>query len=262
MNTKPKLTTTLLLLTGAALGAGANAAPQARHYVPPPDSYLRYSVYSVNQLIQEVQQDPQVRRRYARQFQIPESQVAQYMRRNLVESWVPQTGTYSVYCVNRAGRVFTVRQKFRKGTKVFALRNGEPVMKWICGNPLMRYHAEVAMAPIVRQKISPSIQALTPADAPAAVLVPGEAAATTLISLPVAEGASSIFPAASRALFALPLLGFLSQNGRGGGGGTPPPLVPHTPPDVPEPAAPALLLAALPLTVLIAARRRAGTLRR
>ena len=261
VNTKFRLNAALLMLTGLASATAAGASSPARHYMPPPDSYLQYSVYSVSQLVQEVQDNPLVRRRYAQQFQIPESQVGAYLRRNLVESWVPQTGTYSVYCVNRAGKIFTVRQTFRKGTKVFALRNGEPVMKWICGNPLMRYHADLAMGNIVRQKISPSIQALTPADiAPTVgVVVPGETAALpTLVSLPLRAGGSSVFPSAARALCALPLLGFLSHNG--GGGGTTP-LVPRTPPSVPEPAAPVLLLAALPLSALAVARRRAGTSR-
>jgi hypothetical protein len=261
VNTKSK-STVALLLASLTLGGAVSAAPAAHHYLPPPDSYLRYSVYSVSQLIKEVQQYPSVRQRYAQQFQIPESQVASYMRHNLVESWVPQTGMYTVYCVNHAGKIFTVKQKFHKGTKVFALRNGEPVMKWICGNPLMRYHADLAMAPIVRQKLSPSIQALTPADTTAALLVPGEiAAAPTLVSIPATEGASSIFPGAAKALFALPLLGFLSNSGHGGGGGGTPPLIPHRTPDVPEPASPILLLAALPFAALVIARRRAGTSR-
>ncbi len=264
MNTKPQLTRALMTMAGLALAVAANAATPTRHYAPPPDSYLRYSVYSVNQLVQEVEANPAVRARYARQFQIPESQVGSYMRRNLVESYVPQSGTYSVYCVNRAGKVYTIRQKFRKGTKVFALRNGEPVMKWICGNPLMRYHAELAMAPIVSQKVSPSIQALTPTDVSPSVeaVVPSETGAglPTLVSVPLTVGSSSVFPSAARALFALPLLGFLSQNG-GGGGGTPPPPTPHTAPAVPEPSAPLLLLAALPLAALAVVKRRAGTTR-
>jgi hypothetical protein len=253
---------------GAALGLGslgsaAHSATTVRRYAPPPESYLKYSVYSVSQLIQELKENPSVRERYARHFQIPEDQVVRYMQDNLVESWVPQTRTYTVYCVSPSGKFFPIKQRFRKGTKVFALRNGEPVLKWICGNPLSRTLPVVLTKNIVKKpvtKVSPYLQELTPSE-DENVLVPNEALAPVYqplipltaggASLPfLASGGSGGFPA----LFLLPAA-LLFSHGGGGGGGTTTAVIPP-PPAVPEPGAPTMVLAALPVALLIAARRR------
>lgn len=234
------------------------AAHRVHRVSPPRDSYLQYKVYSVEQLIQQVSENEAVRQRFARHFQIPESRVVSYMRANLVESYVPKTGHYTVYCMRRSGKFYPVKQTFRRGTKVFALRNGEPVMKWVCGNPLSKFLPEVQVRNIPvkpRVKVSPIIQELSPAET-ANVLVPSEIATRVYqpaipfnlaaASAPVLlkSGGNSLLP------FLLPVA-LIGVSG-GGSGGTPP--VPVPGPAVPEAGTLALLGAGLPL--VFAARRR------
>jgi hypothetical protein len=132
------------------------------------DSFLLYKVYSVEQLLLEVEQEPIVRKRFARHFRISEGRVLSYMRNNLVESYIPKSGFYTVYNCRKDGSFYTTKQFFRVGTKVFALRNGQPVMKWVCGNPLakalpaVRKLAQQQTVPVI--KIGGSIETTTPTD--------------------------------------------------------------------------------------------------
>jgi len=143
----------------------------------PADSFLVYKVYSVDQLIAEVKANPQIQRIYARHFRVPQSRVVQYMQANLVESYIPDTGLYTCYCVRQNGLIYPVKQKFTEGTKVFALRNGEPVLKWVCGNPLSKFLPAVETHTIVRDmpviKLAPSTEVVAPTDN-VQILVPTE----------------------------------------------------------------------------------------
>lgn len=246
----------------------AEAAPHAhrsarahknavRHVPTPPDSYLQYKVYSVDQLIQQVSSNPTVRKRFARHFQIPESRVVSYMRANLVESYIPKDGRYTVYCARPSGRFYPVHQTFHRGTKVFALRNGEPVMKWVCGNPLSRFLPSVQvhlsqLPPKVVTKVSPSVQELTPVE-PENILLPSEVSTPVYQPLVPIQLASAATPlvghgGANLLPFLLPvaLIGV-----HGGGGGSTNVVIPA----VPEPGALIYLAAGVPV-ILVGLRRR------
>jgi len=259
--------TTLALVAGCGLvlaAAPAQAAGRAHgsaiasRRVTPPDSYLQYRVYTVDQLIQQVTDSPRVRKRFARHFQIPEERVVSYMKANLVESYVPKTERYTVYCVRPTGRFYPIRQLFQRGTKVFALRNGEPVMKWLCGNPLTKFLPDVNIEKVASYPpeetphtpavvkvadLTESLNVLTPAEISAPVYQP-------IVPIGLGSAATPLYSRAGTSLlpFLLPvaLLGI-----NRGGGNTPTPI-----PAVPEAGSLVYLAAALPLALLVARRRR------
>jgi len=103
----------------------------------PADSFLKTRVETVNQLISQIQSSSVVQKRFSQVFKVPSSTLVSYIRKNVVESYVPATKTYRVWCVSRTGRLFQISSRLTAGTRVFALRNGTPIMKWACGNPLM-----------------------------------------------------------------------------------------------------------------------------
>jgi PEP-CTERM motif len=112
-----------------------------------PDAFVKTELHSVDQLAEVAQSNPRVRRNFARHFGIPESQVATYFRRNLVLTRLRESRDVTVYAVTRTGRIYPVHERLRKGTLVYALRNGEPVLKGLCANPLVRRLPPMAMAP-------------------------------------------------------------------------------------------------------------------
>jgi hypothetical protein len=119
-------------------------------------------------------------------------------------------------------------------------------MKWICGNPLMGFTQQAIAEKPITVKQAPSFQELPAAMDVSALPANGVAEAPLLIP---GTGASSLYALAAIG-GVLPVLGFFSTNG-----GTT--VVPHTPGSVvPEPTAPLLLMAALPLVAFGVVRRR------
>lgn len=268
----------------ASLPVRASAAAQT----VPPDSFLRFRVDTVQQLIRQVKTDPAVRRRYCQLFHVTPQKLVPYIQKNVVESYVPATKTYNVWCVGKNGRLFTVKQHFRAGTRVFALRNGTPVMKWACGNPLISYLPAPPVKPLTEakaptvpteQRVAPSTESIAsevspPAPVEAVVTVPSEFAPVVPNTL-VASSSEMIVPAHSSIRGFVPwipiagaaaLITSASSSGGGttpstavfssGGGGT------SSPGLVPEPSpAVTLLLGLAPLAGLALLARRT-TLRR
>jgi hypothetical protein len=222
---------------------------------------LEYKVYSVDQLIRQVATNPVVRKRFARHFQIPESRVVSYMRANLVESYIPKTGRYTVYCVHRSGKFYPVHQTFHRGTKVFALRNGDPVMKWVCGNPLSHFlpsvHvvvSEAPPAPPAKTKVAAYHDQL-PADT-VETLLPSEVntpAYQPMVPVHLASASTAVFSHGSANL--LPLLlpvALIGVHSGGGSNGVPVAAVPE--------AAPlAMIAAGLPFLLIGMKRRKDRT---
>ena len=237
--------------TTAAFAATKTAVHHHRHHTvvatnsrhTPPDSFLVYKVYSVDQLVDQVQANPAIQLKYARHFHVPQSRIVQYLRANLVESYIPETGTYTCYCVRQNGLIYPVKQKFHEGTKVFALRNGEPVLKWVCGNPLSKYLPAVETHTIVRDmpviKLAPSTEVIAPTDN-VQILVPTESQTIvtnsssdfdalvpqSIVGAAAPEGALFVPAAASGAnwlgaLAGLPVLFATTHNGGSSNGGNP-----------------------------------------
>lgn len=244
----------------AAHHAASGRTLGAHRATTPRDSYLQYKVYSVEQLIQQVSDNPAVRQRFARHFQIPESRVVSYMRANLVESYVPRTGRYTVYCVHRSGKFYPVKQTFRRGTKVFALRNGEPVMKWVCGNPLSKFLPDVQVKNLTEMpvtKVSPSLEELLPAEQ-TNILVPSDIPAPVYqpaVPLSLVSASSPVLAGGGGGSL-LPLLLPVALIGLHGGHSNNQPLPIPLGPTVPEASPLSLLAAGLPLAAAVVAARR------
>jgi hypothetical protein len=248
-----------------------------------PDAFVKTDLHSVDQLVKVTQTNPRIRRNFARHFGIPESQVPTYFRQNLVRTRLKESRSVTVYAVTRTGRIYPVHEHLRKGTVVFALRNGEPVLKGLCANPLVRRLPPMAMAPPATPALPPPVVAAPPVVAPPAppmtAFVPPAPPETALAPLLVPVGAAVLAEAAPvppppvvRAvppggggfnpawLLAAVPLAFIDF---GGGDHNappqeigPPPIIP--PPAIPEPGSWMLLGAGLPAVGLAFRRRTAG----
>lgn len=129
----------MLGLTSAVAAAPTNATP--------PDSFLTTQVQSVNELVYEVNSSPKIAARYGKLFHLPSSEVASYFRHNLVISTLSHDYNGPVYSVRpSSGRIFVIREHIKAGTSVYSLRDGQPVLKWACGNPLSTHLPAIATA--------------------------------------------------------------------------------------------------------------------
>lgn len=113
-----------------------------------PESFLRRPARSAAQVVQQVRSDAVVRARFARFFHLPPGQVASFLQTNLVEGAIAETGFYTVQCVRPGGMVYPTKQALRRGDKVFALRDGRPILQWACGNPLSAFVTPIEAAAI------------------------------------------------------------------------------------------------------------------
>lgn len=122
----------------AALILGSAAVGQRRYARPGPDSFLAFPVESTRELVAALRSDPALRARYARHFGVSEAEAISFVERALVPYRLPQSRTLTVYGVTPAGRIYPVRTRLRRGTRVWATRSGVPILKWLCSNPLTR----------------------------------------------------------------------------------------------------------------------------
>jgi len=226
-------------------------------------SFLGTKVYTASDLIYQLETHPTIAARYARHYHTTPDNIIRYMRENLVESYMPRTQTFKTYWVRGNGQIKTGHERLTKGTRVFALRNGQPVLKWACGNPL------TAGLPPVRTvassttedfhtKVSPSEETLVPSE-PADVIIPTEAPPVMVTQVPSEElrfSTAAIPPVAAGGGFSFPWLPvaaipvIVGVTHPGGGGDSPPP------PPVPESSSIISFAAATGFGVLMLARRR------
>lgn len=181
----------LLSIPILALSAGfsAHAASHAAHSGNRPaqvrpshptanGSFLGQKVYTVPDLIAQIETNPAIASRYARHYHTTPGKVVHYLRSNVVESYMPRTQVFHTYWIRHNGSIRSGNERLVKGTRVFALRNGEPVLKWACGNPLTVslpfVKTKVAAAPVkFAQKMSADIEVHVPSE-PTDTIVPSE----------------------------------------------------------------------------------------
>jgi len=86
----------VVLVAQPILAATSRTGARKSHI--PRDSFLRYSVNSIDALLNEAQNNARVRHLYAKHFGIPESEVVSYMRQNLIVTTIKENKVYTVYC--------------------------------------------------------------------------------------------------------------------------------------------------------------------
>jgi hypothetical protein len=116
----------------------SSSSAQSAHRTPK-DSFLSVQADSVSALVHEIATNSKVQSRYAALYKMPANDVAAYMRKNVEIGHLSRIYQHTVYCVTPSGVIFTERETLKTDEKVFALRNGQPVLRWACGNPLARH---------------------------------------------------------------------------------------------------------------------------
>lgn len=163
MSIEPRRVSFVLVLTilSAALIEGTGLAQQhgnktqvASSRPSMIDAFLNTPVNSTDELVAVLKRDKRLRARYAKHFNMPEDRIIDFIKNALIVDHLRQDRIVSNYCVTKSGRVYALRQVFKKGTKVWALRDGTPILRWACANPLAK-RLPMTMASR-RPRLSPS----------------------------------------------------------------------------------------------------------
>ena len=88
-------------------------------------------------LIRQLRASSTFRRNLSRHFGVPEAELERYIIENVKFTTLDKPLRSDVYAVSRTGRIFKVRQRIPKGTPVFALYDGNVMLKAICSNPVV-----------------------------------------------------------------------------------------------------------------------------
>jgi hypothetical protein len=149
----------------------------------PPNSYLRQPAESRFQLVQQVRTDPVVSARFQRHFAMSHDEVVEYFS-TLRTSRLEEGGRYLVWHVREGdGQHMTRWLTVSRGEPVFIDESGRPILKVVCGNPLVdrtvarrAAPTEIVAAPPTQVAVTPPVveeqQAFVPASPTLVALTP------------------------------------------------------------------------------------------
>lgn len=158
--------------------------------VVPPGSFIRNQVRSVDSLVDQVQRDPVVRKRYASHFGVSPEYLVGYLKNQVELVTLRAPLKTQVWYVGRDGRLHSKTKLLPRGSQVFATREGRPLILWLCGNPLLSVLPAKQQVPAQPETLIKSTEAqvvsIPPIVAPPSPLVspmlPGTLASTASVS--------------------------------------------------------------------------------
>lgn len=102
-----------------------------------PNSFLNKPARTSNELVAEIQNDPQVMSRYTRHFGMTPTEVVSYFK-TLHQDTLKEDGVYLVYNTPESNEIRARAMFYKKGTKVWVDQHDGIVLKASCGNPMSR----------------------------------------------------------------------------------------------------------------------------
>ncbi len=219
----------------------------------PPGAFLKQPAPSVAALVNQLRRDPATCIRYSRLYNMSPEMVRTAFAAMRLER-LPQDRIFKVHYIHPGERIGYKLRRLKRGTEVYAMADGTPILARVCGNPLVK-GAALPRAVLGASHTAPKL--IGPENVPdfdATEAVPGSlnpaldmpdmlrsvqpasdfvevpsVPVPAILPTPVVP-AGALGPAAvahvggfagGAGLFALPLaaLGILAASGSGGGGG-------------------------------------------
>ncbi len=134
------VTTLAVLFTanGSALAQSGNGGRLSTNPNDLRDAFAKHPTQanSPKAFARFVAENPMLGQRYARHFGVPQERIVSFFQNALVPRTLNQSKTLSTFGVTDSGKIYPVKTTLPAGTKVWATREGVPVLKWNCSNPL------------------------------------------------------------------------------------------------------------------------------
>ena len=153
MNTLPQLGTVVALsLTLSSVSMAQGDAPASPVLLPQSSVMAAFTPQQVRPgrdrfnnspplthdgLVEALKSNKTFRTNLARHFGLPEERVVDFVQDALVPQVLPRATQVRNYGVTRTGSIYSKLTTLKKGTRVWATRDGKPVLKWDCSNPLL-----------------------------------------------------------------------------------------------------------------------------
>jgi hypothetical protein len=132
----------------------------------PPNSYLAKPVSTTSDLVRHVNSNPVVLSRYMRHFQMTQQQLIAFLSTLRVDTLMEAT-YFEIFGVPKSGELKGRKRLLKRGEKIFVDANSVPILKWDCGNPLLR--TDEADVKIIIDVSAPSNPVSLPTPEPEAV---------------------------------------------------------------------------------------------
>lgn len=101
------------------------------------DRFLDEPVLTTEALVEALKTNKVFRQNIAKHFRLPEDRVVSFVQDALVPYILPKDTLVTNFGVTKAGVIYGKKTTLKKGTRVWATRSGDPILKWICSNPLL-----------------------------------------------------------------------------------------------------------------------------
>lgn len=122
---------------------------------PGRDRFSNTPALTLDDLVNTLKTNKTFRTNLARHFAIPDDRLIEFVQDALVPQYLTADTRVPNFGVTKSGTIYSKTTTLKKGTRVWATRDGKPILKWDCSNPITK------TPPVVRRRPSPAPSAIS-----------------------------------------------------------------------------------------------------
>ncbi|MBB6052355.1 PEP-CTERM sorting domain-containing protein [Armatimonas rosea] len=104
---------------------------------PGRDRFSNSPALTLDGLVETLKTNATFRKNLSKHFAIPEDRLLGFVADALVPQVLSADSRVQNYGVTKSGLIYHKNTTLKKGTRVWGLRDGTPILKWDCSNPLL-----------------------------------------------------------------------------------------------------------------------------
>lgn len=104
---------------------------------PGRDRFSNSPALTLDGLLETLKTNATFRKNLSKHFAIPEDRLLGFVADALVPQVLSADSRVQNYGVTKSGLIYHKNTTLKKGTRVWGLRDGTPILKWDCSNPLL-----------------------------------------------------------------------------------------------------------------------------